>query len=49
MDPSVSQIARFSADTKQEVLVPYEIDNIFRFVGPPGKIIQHSVIQNHHL
>lgn len=48
-DHAVSQIARFSAYTKQEGLVPYEIDKIFRAVGPPGKIIKQSVIQNHHL
>lgn len=48
-DQSVSQIARFSAYTKEEGLVPYEIDKIFRAVGPPGKIIKQSVIQDHHL
>ena len=48
-DHAVSQIACFSAYTKQEGLVPYEIDKIFRAVGPPGKIIKQSVIQNHHL
>lgn len=49
MDHSVSQIARFSAYTKQEGLVPYEIDKIFRAVGPPGKIIKQSVISDHHI
>ncbi|WP_412519089.1 DUF5776 domain-containing protein [Staphylococcus simulans] len=48
-DHAISQIARFSAYTKQEGLVPYEIDKIFRAVGPPGKIIKQSVISEHHI
>lgn len=44
-DHSISKIARFSSYETAYDLVPYEIDKIFRAVGPPGKIIKASVIK----
>lgn len=48
-DRSISKIARFASYQKAEDLVPYEIDKIFRAVGPPGKIIKKSVITDNNI
>ena len=30
-------------------LIPYEIEKVFRAVGPPGKIFKKALIENHKL
>lgn len=46
---SVRKIARFSSYETASNLIPYEIDKIFRAVGPPGKIIKASVIKENNI
>ncbi|WP_340578962.1 glycosyltransferase family 2 protein, partial [Staphylococcus aureus] len=38
------KIGRFSSYKYANHLVPYEIEKIFRAVGPPGKIIKRDII-----
>lgn len=48
-DQTVKKVARFASYADQAHLIPYEIDKIFRAVGPPGKLIKRSVILDHHI
>lgn len=48
-DRSIRKIARFSSYETASDLVPYEIDKIFRAVGPPGKIIKASIIKENDI
>ncbi|GAA3731320.1 hypothetical protein GCM10022378_19480 [Salinicoccus jeotgali] len=40
----ITKLATFTSYKNENQLVPYEIDKIFRAVGPPGKIFKRSVV-----
>jgi len=46
-DTSIQKVGRFASFTTANQLVPYEIDKVFRAVGPPGKILKRSVLLEH--
>src|SRR5699024_2821411 len=46
---SINKIARFASYKNANNLVPYEIEKIFRAVGPPGKIFKKSIIQQYNI
>lgn len=46
---AITKIARFASYKNADNLVPYEIEKIFRAVGPPGKIFKKSIIQEHNI
>src|SRR5699024_4649427 len=48
-DKNISKIATFASYKKQNNLIPYEIEKIFRAVGPPGKIFKRSLIINNDI
>ncbi|QYA48892.1 glycosyltransferase family 2 protein [Nosocomiicoccus ampullae] len=48
-DKNISKIATFASYKKQNNLIPYEIEKIFRAVGPPGKIFKRSLIVNNDI
>lgn len=48
-DKSISQVARFQSYDNLSGLIPYEIEKVFRAVGPPGKIFKKALIENHKL
>lgn len=48
-DKSISKIARFSSYKFANNLVPYEIEKVFRAVGPPGKIFKRSTIVENNI
>lgn len=43
-EKAIKKIGRFSSYKNANNLVPYEIEKIFRAVGPPGKIIKRNII-----
>ena len=43
-DKNVSKMARFASYKEANGLIPYEINEIFRAVGPPGKIFKRSTV-----
>lgn len=48
-DTSIQKVGRFASFTTANQLVPYEIDKVFRAVGPPGKILKRSVLIEHNI
>ncbi|KNH31058.1 glycosyltransferase family 2 protein [Exiguobacterium acetylicum] len=48
-DTSIQKVGRFASFTTANQLVPYEIDKVFRAVGPPGKILKRSVLIEHDI
>lgn len=40
----ITKLGRFTSYTDANDLIPYEIHNIFRAVGPPGKMFKRSII-----
>lgn len=44
-----SKIARFSSYKNANNLIPYEIDKVFRAVGPPGKVFKKSVVVDNNI
>ncbi|PHK50641.1 glycosyltransferase family 2 protein [Staphylococcus edaphicus] len=45
----IKKLGRFSSYKVANNLVPYEIDRIFRAVGPPGKIIKREIILKNNI
>lgn len=43
-DKNISKMARFASYKEANGLIPYEINEIFRAVGPPGKIFKRSTV-----
>ncbi|PTE40414.1 glycosyltransferase family 2 protein [Staphylococcus equorum] len=43
-DKAISKLGRFTSYKVANDLIPYEINKIFRAVGPPGKIIKRDII-----
>ena len=48
-DKQVTQVARFQAFENQSGLIPYEIEKVFRAVGPPGKIFKKALVEMHDI
>ena len=48
-DTSIQKVGRFASFTTANQIVPYEIDKVFRAVGPPGKILKRSVLIEHNI
>lgn len=48
-DKSITKLARFTSFKVDNNLVPYEINKIFRAVGPPGKILKRSIIIDNNI
>lgn len=48
-DKSITNPARFTSFKVDNNLIPYEINKIFRAVGPPGKILKRSIIINNNI
>lgn len=48
-DKGISKLGRFTSFKVENELIPYEIDKIFRAVGPPGKIIKTEVIKSNNI
>ncbi|WP_204180988.1 MULTISPECIES: glycosyltransferase family 2 protein [Mammaliicoccus] len=48
-DKSITKPARFTSFKVDNNLVPYEINKIFRAVGPPGKILKRSIIIDNNI
>ncbi len=48
-DKSITKLARFTSFKVDNKLVPYEINKIFRAVGPPGKILKRSIIIDNNI
>ena len=48
-DRGISKLGRFTSFKVENGLIPYEIDKIFRAVGPPGKIVKAEVIKSNKL
>jgi len=48
-DKSISKLGRFTSYKVANGLVPYEINKIFRAVGPPGKIIKKDIIIDNNI
>lgn len=48
-DKRITQIARFQSFQNQSGLVPYEIEKVFRAVGPPGKIFKKALVDMHQI
>ncbi|PTL06188.1 glycosyltransferase family 2 protein [Staphylococcus gallinarum] len=48
-DRGISKLGRFTSFKVENGLIPYEIDKIFRAVGPPGKIVKADVIKSNKL
>lgn len=46
---SVSRMARFASYKYDNYLVPYEIEKIFRAVGPPGKIFKKEIVNKNNI
>lgn len=46
---AVTRSARFSSYKYANNLIPYEIKNIFRAVGPPGKIFRKDVVERNNI
>ncbi|MDW4145932.1 glycosyltransferase family 2 protein [Staphylococcus saprophyticus] len=45
----IKKLGRFSSYKVANHLVPYEIERIFRAVGPPGKIIKRQIILDNNI
>lgn len=43
------QISRFASFETKNNLIPYRIKNIFRALGPPGKIFSKSLVKSHEI
>ncbi len=48
-DKSITKPARFTSFKVDNNLVPYEINKIFRAVGPPGKILKRCIIIDNNI
>ncbi|MEB5567787.1 glycosyltransferase family 2 protein [Mammaliicoccus sciuri] len=48
-DKSITKPARFTSFKVDNNLIPYEINKIFRAVGPPGKILKRSIIIDNNI
>ncbi|MFQ3906353.1 glycosyltransferase family 2 protein [Staphylococcus sp. Mo2-7] len=48
-DKAISKLGRFTSYKVANNLVPYEINKIFRAVGPPGKIIKRDIIIDNNI
>ncbi len=48
-DKQVTQVARFQSFENRSGLVPYEIEKVFRAVGPPGKIFKKTLVETHNI
>lgn len=48
-DKSITKLARFTSFKVDNNLIPYEINKIFRAVGPPGKILKRSIIIDNNI
>lgn len=48
-DKQVTQVARFQSFDNQSGLIPYEIEKVFRAVGPPGKIFKKALVETHNI
>ena len=48
-DKSITQIARFQSYDNLSGLIPYEIEKVFRAVGPPGKIFKKALVEKYQL
>ena len=46
---AIKKGARFTSFEEKNRLIPYEIDKIFRSVGPPAKIFKKSIVDNHQI
>ncbi len=45
----VQKVALFASYKEDQHLVPYNIDKIFRSVGPPGKVFKKSLVIDHNI
>lgn len=48
-DKSITKMGRFSSYKNANGLVPYEIEKIFRAVGPPGKVFRRSIVIDNNI
>lgn len=48
-DKVIKKVGRFSSYKYANNLVPYDIERIFRAVGPPGKIIKREIILDNNI
>ncbi|WP_046836157.1 glycosyltransferase family 2 protein [Staphylococcus succinus] len=48
-DNTISKLGRFTSYKVTNNLIPYEINKIFRAVGPPGKMIKRDIIVNNNI
>lgn len=48
-DNTISKLGRFTSYKVANNLIPYEINKIFRAVGPPGKMIKRDIIVNNNI
>lgn len=48
-DNAISKLGRFTSYKVANNLIPYEINKIFRAVGPPGKMIKRDIIVNNNI
>lgn len=48
-EKAIKKLGRFSSYKVANYLVPYEIERIFRAVGPPGKIIKRQIILDNNI
>lgn len=48
-EKAVTKLGRFTSYKEANHLVPYEINKIFRAVGPPGKIIKTDILKQNHI
>ncbi|MBO3079995.1 glycosyltransferase family 2 protein [Mammaliicoccus sciuri] len=48
-DKAITKLARFTSFKVDNNLIPYEINKIFRAVGPPGKILKRSIIMDNNI
>ncbi|MFB9861554.1 glycosyltransferase [Salinicoccus siamensis] len=46
---NITKLGAFTSYKKENQLVPYEIDKIFRAVGPPGKIFKRSIVIDNNI
>ena len=48
-DDVITKMSPFVSYKEANGLVPYEIDKVFRSVGPPGKLFKRAIVQQHHI
>ncbi|PTI65881.1 glycosyltransferase family 2 protein [Staphylococcus succinus] len=48
-DNTISKLGRFTSYKVANNLIPYEINKIFRAVGPPGKMMKRDIIVNNNI